>query len=468
MALDTILKSSLFKNYDVRGEYGLDLTEETVFLIARAFVRFSGAKRVVIGSDARLSSPVLSKALIEGLRSLGVAVEDLGLVSTDVLYFAVWHGGYDGGIMVTASHMPGKYNGMKFLRLNDKGVLDPIGRGLGMEELEAIARSDDFVLSSREKGGMAAAKTASYKKIDLWKDYVSFVRNFADTKLIRGLTVVMDAGNGMGGLVAERVFAGFDIKIIKLFFEPDGNFPNHDPNPLVPKNREAIMAAVREHRADLGIAWDADCDRCFFIDEKGDFIHGDFIAALLAIQFLKKEKGAGIVYDLRASKVVQNWIDKLGGKGYIERVGHTYIKPKMRETVSVFGGEMSGHYYFSANKYMDNGFIPALIMMEILAKEKRPLSEIISSLGEYHISGEVNFRVSDISSVFKKMEEMYPDARLEKTDGLSVSYPDWHFNVRPSANEPLLRLNLEAGTAELFKEKFKEVSALIGGERYDD
>lgn len=449
-----MLPHAIFKNYDVRGEYGSELNADTVYKIARAYARFSGAKRVVLGSDARVSSPELKEAATRGLVDSGIEVVDVGVVATDVVYFATWHGKYDGGIMITASHMPKQFNGMKFLRSNDQGMLAPIGRGLGMEEIEKIANELDENEDPVIDGGSTA-------KQEVWNDYVDFVHSFVDVSQIGPLKVVMDAGNGMGGLVAEKLFKGMNLEIIPLFFEPDGTYPNHEPNPFIEENRRDIIAKVKEVGADLGIAWDADCDRVYFIDEKGKYIHGDLITALLSIYFLKKRPGAGIVYDLRSSWAVRDWIEKSGGVPHTEKVGHSYIKAKMRATDSVFGGEVSGHYYFADNAYMDNGFIPEMIIMEMLSKEKKPLSEIIKSLGEYHISGESNFTVDSVDEVLKKLEEKYKDGKINKMDGLTVEFEDWHFNVRPSANDPVLRLNLEAKSEELMEEKVGEITNII-------
>ncbi len=447
-----MLPKGLFRNYDIRGEYDAELTADAVYAIAQGYASFSGATRVVIARDARVSSPELKDAAVAGLTDSGVDVVDIGMGSTDLLYFATWHGQYEGGIMITASHMPGKYNGMKFLRLDDSGMLVPIGRGLGMEELEIAANNV----------GEKSEKKGSISEADIWDDFVTFVHSFVDSSQISGLSVVMDAGNGMGGVVAEKVFANMDIQMTKMFFEPDGTFPNHDPNPIIPENREDIIAKVKEVGADLGIAWDADCDRCYFIDENGEFVNGDFITTLLAIFFIKQHPGAGVVYDVRCTWAVRDWIEKLGGKAYVERVGHTFIKPRMRDTNSVFGGEMSAHYYFEKNKYMDNGFIPALIIMHMIVTSGKTLSELVSDLGDYYVSGEINFDVDDIQAKIKELEREYGQhGEVSKMDGLSVEMSDWHFNVRPSANDPVLRLNLEAKTKELLSEKLAELSEKI-------
>jgi len=475
------LSHGLFRNYDIRGEYGKELTEDAVFLIARGYAAYTHAARVVIGYDARSSSPSLCDAAVKGLVESGISVTDIGMVSTDVLYFAAWHGGFDGGIMITASHMPKQYNGMKFLRLDENGVLAPIGRGLGMEELEHAANVAEEAQAAggkserKEAGANRIAQivaqqkeTGAVEQADIWNEYAAFVRSFVDVSAIGPLSVVMDAGNGMGGVVAEKVYAGMNLSTTKLFFEPDGTFPNHDPNPIIPKNREDIIAKVKEVGADLGVAWDADCDRCYFIDERGEFVNGDFITALLAKHFLEKNPGAGVVYDVRSSWAVQKTIDRFGGRGYRARVGHTFIKPKMRDTNSIFGGEMSGHYYFADNKFMDNGFIPSLIVMEMLGKSGKKVSELISELGSFFVSGEINFEVIEpVQDVLARIEAHYAGkaSAIDKLDGVSVEFPEWHCNVRPSANDPVVRLNLEAKSKALLQEKLEEVSGLIGGKQ---
>ncbi len=451
-----MLPSTLFRNYDIRGEYGQELTAEAVYTIAKAYAKLAKPKKVIIGSDARISSPELKAAATKGLLEMGVDVRDVGMVSTDVVYFATWHEKCDGGIMITASHMPKQFNGMKFLRLNDKGMLEPIGKGMGMEELERIVNE----MNKDEK----AEKNGELVEEKIWDKYIDFVKSFVDMDSIKGLKVVMDAGNGMGGLVAEKLFAGLGIEIVPMFFEPDGTYPNHEPNPFIAKNRLDIENKIRETGADIGIAWDADCDRCYFLDENAKFVNGDLITAFLAIDFIKKNPGTAIVYDLRSSWAVKDWIEKLGGKAIIEKVGHSYIKATMAKHDAVFGGEVSGHYYFSKNKYMDNGFIPAVIVLEMLAKSGKKFSEMIAELGEYNLSGEINFKVADTQVILEKIEAAFADASLNKLDGLSVDYADWHFNVRPSANDPVLRLNLEAKSAELLQEKLEVVRGIIGGE----
>ncbi|MBU2542220.1 phosphomannomutase/phosphoglucomutase [Patescibacteria group bacterium] len=444
---------NIFRNYDIRGEYGTDLNPEIGEKIAKAFVAYAKPKKVVLGCDMRTSSPDLKEAILTGLLAMGIEVYDIGMVSTDVLYFSTWHYKMDGAIMVTASHMPKEFNGLKFLRLNESGKLAPIGRGLGMEELEKITQEENWTESE--------IKGLVYKK-EVWSDFVNFVHSFVDINSFKPLKVIMDAGNGMGGVVAEKVFVNTNLDITPMFFEPDGSFPNHTANPILPENREDLVLKVKQEKADLGIAWDADCDRVYFIDENGDFVNGDFVTALLAVNFLEKKPGSNIVYDIRASKVVPDLVEKNGGHAHKEKVGHTYIKHRMRETEAIFGGEISGHYYFSDNEYMDSGFIPALMIIEMISKQNKTLSQLIKELGDYHVSGEINFTVTSVSDVLKKIEDKYSNAGdINKMDGISFEFDDWRFNVRPSANDPVLRLNLEAKTKEKMEEKLEEIRELI-------
>ncbi len=445
--------TTVFRNYDIRGEYGSQLTANMVNKIAKAYAIFANPKKVVVGMDCRNSSQEIKDNVIQGLMDQGVDVTDIGLVSTDVLYFATWNYKFDGGIMITASHMPTQYNGLKFLRLDENDMLSPIGRGVGMEELEDIYNKQNW--KEKEEKGNKEEK-------DVWDDFVKFTKNFVNTEDIKKYNVVMDAGNGMGGLVANKVFANMDLNIERMFFEPDGNFPNHQANPLVEENRVDIMKKVKENKADLGIAWDADCDRVYFIDENGDFVNGDFIVALLASHFLEKKPGSGIVYDIRCTRAIRDLVEKKGGQAYSEKVGHTYIKKRMQKTKSIFGGELSGHYYFSDNAYMENGFAPALIILEMMSKSNKKLSELIKDLGDYYVSGEINFTVDDAKQIMSDIEKKYSDTgKIEKIDGITFNFDQWSFNVRPSANDPVLRLNVEANSQDLLDEKLDEMKEMI-------
>lgn len=443
------LKQSIFRNYDIRAEYGLDINAEIAEILGRTFAKYSNAKQVVIGGDTRISTPEIKEAVIKGLLESGVNIIDIGLTSTDGIYFATKHYNIKGGIMITASHMPPQFNGLKF-------VLDlkPIGKGSGMEELANIAMSSDFIKTNVH---------GQLTQLDIWEDYKNFIFSFINDKTqIKPIKVVMDAGNGVGGFVAEKLYKDLPIQNIPLFFEPDGTFPNHEANPILPENRVDLVNKVLETKADLGIAWDADCDRVYFIDENGKYIDGDFITALLAKHFIEKHPGARIVYDIRASFVVKDTVEKLGGFAYSEKVGHTYIKLTMRNKDAIFGGEVSGHYYYKDNAYADNGFIAPLILLELISKTNQPISKIIKDLGEYYVSGEINSEVKNVEEVIAKIKQNYKNAnKIDVLDGISIYFDDFHFNVRPSSNDPVIRLNLEANSQALMEQKRDEILNLI-------
>jgi phosphomannomutase len=448
-----------FRSYDIRGEYGNDIDESTAYAVAIAFSQFTKSKKVIIGYDHRLSTPKLKQGLIQGFIDAGVDVIDIGQVSTDTTYFASWfyssHNnsdmGVEGAIMITASHMPGKYNGMKFITKE----LKPIGKGSGMDELYELANNiNEFTPVKQSKLGKLS-------ELVVIPEYKKWLYSFIDKNSIKEFSVIMDCGNGVAGPLVRELFSDLSLNTQELFFEPDASFPNHEANPIIPENRKDIEQMVKEQKADLGIAWDADADRCYFIDEKGQFIHGDFITALLAKTFLQKESNQTIVYDLRASNVVVDTVNSLGGKAVMQKVGHAHIKQKMRQENAVFGGEVSGHYYFKENHFMDNGFIPAFLMLQLLSQEQKTLSELILDLGEYFVSGEINSTVQDRKKIIQKVKETYSDAKIHMLDGVSLEYEDWRCNLRPSANDPVIRLNLEAKTKSLMEQKTKELLELI-------
>lgn len=456
MSFDTfkVLEDN-FRSYDVRGVFPDEIDASTAYAIAQAFLKYNPAKRVVIGHDQRQSVPELKEGLIQGFLHAGVDVWDIGQVTTDMTYFASWKylsdQGIQGAIMITASHMPAEFNGFKFITKD----LKPIGKGSGMEELYSLASEIN------EIGPLNSAARRTVIKKNILADYLEFLMKFVDKEKIKPLKVVMDAGNGVAGPIAREVFRPFGLDITEMYFEPDSTFPNHEANPILPENRKDIIEKVKEVGADLGIAWDADADRAYFIDEKGNFVHGDFATALLSILFLKKTPGANIVYDLRASNVVPDTIKKYGGVPHMQKVGHSHIKKMMRETDSVFGGEVSGHYYFSDNHFMDNGFIPALMILQLLSESGKPLSEFIRDLGEYYVSGEINSEVKDRKKVIEVLKDKYADANQTFLDGISIEYSDWRCNIRPSANDPVIRLNLEANSQKLMEEKRDEVLEII-------
>ncbi len=439
----------VFKAYDIRGIVPGELNPELARQIGRAFIEYLQAKSIAIGRDMRDSSPEFARALCEGAMAGGAKVIDIGMTTTDMVYFAVPHFELDGGAMVTASHNPKEYNGFKLVR---EGALALSGDA-GIKEIK------EWILSGRKlpdkPGGSRVEK-------DVLPDYVKHVRSFIDPNVLKPFRVVMDAANGMAGAVAPAIFSDLPFPRVEMYFDPDGSFPNHEANPLVEENRRAIIERVLAEKADLGIAWDGDGDRCFFIDDQGAFVPGDFLTALLAEAFLLKEPGSTILYDVRASRAVKDIVENLGGRALMNRVGHAFIKKRMREENAVFGGEISGHFYFRENYFADNGMIPALLILELMSKKGSKLSELLAPLRQkYFITGEINSEIEDVPAVMERLESRYSDGRVSKLDGLSVDYPDWHFNVRPSNTEPFLRLNLEAFEEDKMKRLRDEVLAVI-------
>jgi phosphomannomutase len=443
----------IFKAYDIRGIYGDDLDERIGRDVGRAFVSYLQAKRIAVGRDMRVSSPALAAAFIEGARRQGAEIVDYGLIATDMLYFAVARDGHDGGVQITASHNPKEYNGMKLVRRE----AFPLSGDAGISEIR------DMVAQGAIPAPPGA--TGSLSTRDVLDDYVNHVMSFIDPGVIRPFNVVLDAGSGMGGLVAPRMFDRLPCRTTRLCFEIDGRFPNHEANPLIEENRRDIVERVKAERADIGIAWDGDADRCFFIDRDGEFIPGDFVTALLAEAFLLKHPGATIIYDLRASYAIRDIVARYGGTPLMNRVGHAFFKRRMREVNAIFGGEVTGHYYFRDNFYADNGFIPALLMLELMSVKGQALHELLRPLREkYFISGEINTKVASMQVVKEKLDALaarYSDAKVYWMDGVSAEYPEWHFNVRPSNTEPLLRLNLEATDQALMERRRDEVLEII-------
>jgi phosphomannomutase len=447
------INPSIFKAYDVRGLYPSEINEDAARQIGRGFVAYLGAKRIAVSRDMRLSSPAVAAAFIEGAREQGADVVDYGMLATDMMYFAVARDGHDGGAQITASHNPKQYNGIKLVRRE----AFPLSGEAGLGEIRDMIASGTLPPAAARKGNVST--------LDVMDDYVKHVMSFIDPSIIKPFNVVLDAGSGMAGLVAPKLFERLPCRTTRLCFEVDGTFPNHEANPLIEENRRDIVERVVKERADIGIAWDGDADRCFFIDGTGEFIAGDFVTALLAEAFLLRHPGSKIVYDVRASYAVKDMVAKYGGSALMNRVGHAFFKRRMREDGAIFGGEVTGHYYFRDNFFADNGFIPALLMLELMSRKGQTLHELLAPLrSKYFISGEINTKMPDMRVVQEKVDALgsrYSDAKTYTMDGVSVEYPDWHFNVRASNTEPLIRLNLEATTQEKMEQKRDEVLAFI-------
>ena len=445
---------SIFKAYDIRAIYPTQIGGEVARRVGRAFIDYLGGapKRIAVGRDVRLSSPEIAGAFIDGARSEGAEITDIGVVGTDMMYFYVASQDLDGGAVVTASHNPKEYNGIKMVR---RGALALSGDA-GIKEIKEAIGAGRFA-DKGTQDGKVVARTIS-------DEYGDHCLSFIDVARVPHLKVVLDTGNGMGAIGASAIFKRLPLELVKMYFELDGTFPNHPPDPLEEANRREIMERVAAEKADLGIAWDGDADRCFFIDDTGQFVPGDFVTALLGESFVRREPGAKIVYDVRASRAVNDRVRAAGGTALMNRVGHAFIKKRMRDENAAFGGEVSGHFYFRDNWYADNGMIPALLVLELLGREGKRFSELLAPLrAKYFISGEINSRVADVDGALRRIEERYRDGKITRMDGLSVDYDDWHFNVRPSNTEPLLRLNLEAFTADDMQRRRDEVLGLIRG-----
>jgi phosphomannomutase len=446
-----MIDASIFKAYDIRGLCPGQLDEGLAYRVGRAFVRYLNAKRIGVGHDARPTSPGLAQAFMEGARSEGCAVRFVGLAATDMVYYQVAKEDQDGGAIITASHNPKEYNGIKLMR---RGALALSGDE-GIKEIREA-------LTAGEYEGKGPKEGPPVERIDILEEYARHCLSFIDPAAIGRMKVVMDAGNGMGSIGARAAFSKLPLEIVPLYFEPDGTFPNHPPDPLEEKNRAEVTARVKKEKAALGIAWDGDADRCFFIDDTGTFVPGDFATALLGEVFCSRESGARIVYDVRASRAVADRVQAAGGVPLMNRVGHAFIKKRMRDERGAFGGEVSGHFYFRENFFADNGMIPALMMLELVSRNGGSLSRLAAPLRErYFLSGEINSKVKDVPKALAAVRDRYKDGRIGTLDGVSVDYEDWHFNVRPSNTEPLIRLNLEAYSRQEMEQRRDEVLSLI-------
>ncbi|MDX6582074.1 MAG: phosphomannomutase [Solirubrobacterales bacterium] len=435
----TDVDPAIFKAYDVRGLYGSQMDGEVSYLLGRAFTRVladlrgkpASELRVGLGRDMRLQAPEMAGRMRDGIVAEGADVVDAGMVGTEMLYFLVGSRELDGGAMVTASHNPKAYTGVKFVR---EGALALSGDA-GIDTIKELLLAG---LPDPPGGGEVEA-------VDIYDDFQRHALGSIEVANVKPLKVVVDGGNGMAGPMAGPLLERLDLELVETYWVPDGEFPDHEPNPLLPENRKFIIDRVLDEGADLGIAWDGDADRCFFIDDSGKFVDGDFLTALLARLVLSKQPGAEILYDVRASRAVPDTVTALGGTPRINRVGHAFFKQAMREHGAVFGGEVSGHYYFREFWCADSGTLPALFVLELLGVEGTPLSQLVGAFRDrYFISGEINSEVADPEAKMKEIAAAHADAAVGWLDGVSVDYPDWHFNVRPSNTEPLLRLNLES------------------------
>jgi phosphomannomutase len=454
------IDTSIFKAYDVRGIYPDQMDEEVAYRIGRGFARVISQLentpveklRLGLGHDMRLSAPAMSQEYARGMIDEGAHVIDCGQVATEQLYYLVGSQELDGGLMCTASHNPPAYTGAKLLR---RGAL-PLSGDAGIGELR------DIVVSGEPGDPVGGGSRAT---MDVAAGFKVKMESFIDTSSIRRMKVVLDGGNGMGGRMIGPILDDLPLDQVATYWEPDGTFPDHEPNPLLPENRSFIMKKVLSEGAELGIAWDGDADRCFFIDDTGKFVDGDFLTALLGESIVAKDPGALVLYDVRASRAVRDTVERAGGRADVNRVGHAFFKTRMRKDGAAFGGEVSGHYYFRDFYCADSGTLPALLILELLSVKGKRMSELLAPYRDnYFISGEINSEVHDQDGKMKQIAERYSDGAVSWLDGVSVDYDDWHFNVRPSNTEPLLRLNLESLVSpDDMEQKRDEVLELIRG-----
>jgi phosphomannomutase len=444
----------LFKAYDVRGVVPGELTPDTAYRIGRAIVVYLGADEVVVGRDMRVSGPALSAALIDGIRDQGANAVDVGLVSTDALYFAVGKYGYPAGVMITASHNPAEYNGFKICREEARAL----SFEQGISQIRDLAVANDFPEPPEGRRG-------DLQERDILDAYADHVLSLIDVSKVKPLKIAVDAGNGMAGATAPRVFARLPIEVVPLYFELDGTFPNHEANPIEPENIVDLQKAVVEQGCDFGVAFDGDADRMFLIDEHGAFVGGDMTTLMVSVSMLQKHPGSTICYNLICSRSVPETVERMGGKAVRTRVGHSLIKAEMRTHDAIFGGEHSGHFYFRDNWYADSGMIAMLTVLELVSEAGKPLSEVLAPLDTRVRSGEINSEVSDPPAIVAKVEQHYAaqGADVDHLDGVTVGFPDWWFNLRSSNTQPLLRLNVEADDRETLDAKTAEVLGMIRG-----
>jgi len=446
-----------FKAYDVRGVYPTEVNEELAYRVGRIFSAMFAAETVVVGHDIRLSGRAIVDALTEGLRHGGTKVIDIGQCGTEMIYFATAHLEADGGIMVTASHNPKEYNGMKLVR---KGAR-PISGDTGLKEIGEMAVASNFVHAQ-----VAGKTLGELEKVDIVPAYIEHLLTYVDKSALKPMKIVANPGNGGAGPIMKELAKHLPFEFVSIFDEPDGSFPNGVPNPILMPNREATAKVVRETGADLGIAWDGDFDRCFLFDENAEFIEGYYIVGLLAEVFLLKEPGAKIMYDPRLTWNTEAILERDGGVPVRCKSGHAFMKECMRQNEVLYGGEMSAHHYFRDFSYCDSGMIPWLLVTELMCRSGKKLSELVGArVDMFPCSGEINRKVEDSPAILKALEEKYADGEQDKMDGLSVAYADWRFNVRTSNTEPVMRLNVETkGDKELLAAKTAEILEIIGGE----
>lgn len=444
-----------FKAYDVRGKVPGELNPEVAYAVGRAYVKETGARTVCVGYDIRLTGPELGEAFTRGATEEGCNVIDLGMVGTEMVYFATAHYGYDGGVMITASHNPPEYNGMKMVR----GESRPISGDSGLFDIEKTA----FELM--EGGGGSGPGGGSVSKKDCYGDFVQHLLGVCPASALRDFSVLASPGNGAAGIAMEALGPHLPLKVTKMMFEPDGSFPNGVPNPILEESRAPVEEEMRRNRYDLGIAWDGDYDRCFLLDENGTFIEGYYIVGLLAKAILADNPGATIIYDPRLTWNTLEMVEAAGGRAVMCKSGHAFIKEKMRAENAVYGGEMSAHHYFRDHWYCDSGMIPMLLVLKLMAETGQSLGELVGEMMEkYPCSGEINSTVSDVKSTLAKVEAAYSDGEIDRTDGLSVEFADWRFNLRGSNTEPVIRLNVESrGDSEKMRAKTEEILALVRG-----
>ncbi len=440
-----------FKAYDIRGKVPGELNTDLAYKIGRVYSKYVNANKIVVGRDVRKSSDEISEALIRGINDSGADVIDIGLCGTEMVYFATPHFDADGGIMITASHNPPEYNGMKFVKRDSV----PVGYDSGLNKVEQMIIDNNLGDVSEKKGTVRVE--------DVMGVFIENLNQFYDPAKIDKLKIVVNGGNGCVGAALDAIEDKLPIEMIKVFTDPDSDFPNGVPNPLLPENRKPTIEAVIKNEADLGVAWDGDYDRCFFFDEKGNFIEGYYIVGLLAKSILKNHPGENIVHDPRLVWNTLDIVKKAGGTAVVSKSGHAYIKEKMREVNAIYGGEMSAHHYFRDNAYSDSGMIPFLLVLQLMSEEKKKFSELVDEMiATYPCSGEINSTIDDPAAKIKEVEGKYSDGKIDKMDGLSVDYDDWRFNLRMSNTEPILRLNVESkGDEKLMKNKTKELLKII-------